>query len=347
MNINLHANCQSETEPVSYSLERFCNKSNVTLSQNRMSSTNIKQSGDDLLHREVASGSAPTKNSAEPTLANQQTTHDDDDEDEDGDDEDFTEEADQADVVEDEGGPSTASRRTRRLDVEAQGDGDEEGDHQVEDDELKYLKREAEEDNATGQERGRGKRLRKVQEDQKQSLLSQSISEDSASKAWSDFLSSTDATESKGEETITITEKYTFANEVQTRQRTLPRSHPDAIAYLEQQQRKQKNHQPSQPLPPSTSAHTSSSAPPEPVPKPKKRTSKLSKLSSDLAAEAPKKLNTLEKSSLDWSNSLNDTEKQELNDQSLGKSRDTSSMSGYLQRRDFLERVTERTAERR
>lgn len=140
-----------------------------------------------------------------------------------------------------------------------------------------------------------------------------------------------------GEDMIAVPTTFSFAGEVQASTRLLPRTHPDAIAYLSQSASKF-------PAPPVAAA----AARPAPGPR-RKKTSSLAKLSAAATAK-PTKLNTLEKSKLDWDSfkhdrtAMSQQERDQLDAQTTGGSRGLGDMKGYLDRRDFLDRVHERTS---
>jgi len=142
-------------------------------------------------------------------------------------------------------------------------------------------------------------------------------------------------TNALGEETITISRTYTFAGDVVTEAKTVPKSSQEAQTYLST-------------LPSASSAPTSSSSsapsaqtnglPPR-RPPPKKRASAF-----DSAAAARKpatpapapKLNTLEKSRLDWAGFV---DKEGIGDE---LKKHTSGDKSYLDRQAFLGRVDEK-----
>lgn len=135
-----------------------------------------------------------------------------------------------------------------------------------------------------------------------------------------------------GEETITISRTYTFAGDVVTEAKTVPKSSQEAQTYLST-------------LPSASSIPTSSTSsaqanglPPR-RPPPKKRASAF-----DSAAAARKpatpapapKLNTLEKSRLDWAGFV---DKEGIGDE---LKKHTSGDKSYLDRQAFLGRVDEK-----
>lgn len=181
---------------------------------------------------------------------------------------------------------------------------------------------------------------------------------------------------------VKVIETYRFAGEDLVKERLLPADHPDAIAYLKKQSSStakslnpSKPAQESQPL---SSSIASSIAGPSKMPSPtpiaapagprRKKQSKLATLAA--AGTQPKKMNTLEKSKMDWvswkegdpnpsatgaqqtqgngdgqargSDGLTEREREEM-DQQTKTGAGSGSMAGYLGRRDFLERVRDRT----
>jgi len=139
-------------------------------------------------------------------------------------------------------------------------------------------------------------------------------------------------TNTLGEETITISRTYTFAGNVVTEGKTVPKSSQEAQTYLST-------------LPPASSVPTSSAPSaqtnglPSRRPPPKKRASAF-----DSAAAARKpatpasapKLNTLEKSRLDWAGFV---DKEGIGDE---LKKHTSGDKSYLDRQAFLGRVDEK-----
>ncbi|KAH0541971.1 hypothetical protein FGG08_003603 [Glutinoglossum americanum] len=132
------------------------------------------------------------------------------------------------------------------------------------------------------------------------------------------------------DETITIHRTYTFAGQTTTESQTVPKSSASALLYLQSQNPQSGSL--SSPSPTSTST--------PPLRRPKKRTSLFdpgttssSTSTRDLAAAKAPKLNTIEKSKLDWAGYV-DKEglKEDLDVHSRAK-------EGYLGRMDFLGRV--------
>lgn len=159
---------------------------------------------------------------------------------------------------------------------------------------------------------------------------------------------------------ISIPHTYKFAGEVHTTTRLLPRSHPDAVKYLSQSSSSTATPSASAASSASSSAPTTNTAPkpasaptpssrPQPGPR-RKKGSSLAALSAAVTSK-PTKLNTLEKSKLDWdqfkgnSSQLSQHELDELENQTRGGGKGLGDMKGYLERRDFLDRVKDRTGQ--
>lgn len=198
---------------------------------------------------------------------------------------------------------------------------------------------------------------------------------------------------------VKVIERYKFAGDEVIKERLLPADHPDAIAYLKRAGPTIHHDKPQQdvaadtssretapvdqtssvsssasrvtssaPAPAPASASASAPRPPPPGPRRKKQ-SKLASLAA--SSDAPKKMNTLEKSKMDWEgwkkggssattsssagasgggsggdakglDGLTDREREEMEQQTKTGS-GSGSMAGYLGRSDFLERVKERT----
>lgn len=160
------------------------------------------------------------------------------------------------------------------------------------------------------------------------------------------------------EEMVSIPTTYKFAGEIHTSTRLLPRSHPEAVKYLSQS--KTSSDSAPAPSPLSAPATTPSDAAPSttttaanrrPPPGPRrKKGSSLAAMSAAVTAR-PTKLNTLEKSKLDWDSFKGDTSKlsqqelDELENQTKGGGKGLGDMKGFLERRDFLDRVKDRTGQ--
>lgn len=133
---------------------------------------------------------------------------------------------------------------------------------------------------------------------------------------------------STGEEMITIKRTYTFAGEVITEEKLVPKSSAEARLYLQSQQSPQKD-----------SEHVSKPGIKQPFRRPKKRASMFEPSteslgqSTDTKTGKGPKLNTIEKSKLDWAGYVDkEGMKDELDE--AEKSKD-----GYLGKKDFLDRV--------
>ncbi|KAJ9474480.1 SWR1-complex protein 5 [Pseudozyma hubeiensis] len=161
------------------------------------------------------------------------------------------------------------------------------------------------------------------------------------------------------DDTVSVPTTYKFAGEVHVSTRLLPRSHPDAIKHLATQTSSNgtATSTPST-VSSSSSALTASRAetvstaarprPAAPGPRRKKQSS-LAALSASASSAKPTKLNTLEKSKLDWDSfksdhsKLSQQELDELEHQTKGGGKGLGDMKGYLERSDFLDRVKNRT----
>jgi Bucentaur or craniofacial development len=127
------------------------------------------------------------------------------------------------------------------------------------------------------------------------------------------------------EETITITQTYTFAGKTTTTTKIVPKSSAEAKLYLSQQEAAS-----------SVSALPIVSGKPS-LRRPKKRTSMFDTSSSISTIPASKnKLNTIEKSKLDWAGYV---DKEGIKDELEGAEK---SQKGYMGRMDFLNRVEDR-----
>lgn len=139
------------------------------------------------------------------------------------------------------------------------------------------------------------------------------------------------------EDMISIPHTYKFAGEQHTSTKQLPRFHPEAIAYLASLT--------------AVSAEPKA-AKPVPRPGPRKKKSSLASLAAAASSTQPAKLNTLEKSKLDWDNykqtpngGLTQQERDEIEQQTKGGASGLGNMKGYLERQDFLDRVKGRTGQ--
>lgn len=140
---------------------------------------------------------------------------------------------------------------------------------------------------------------------------------------------------SENEEMVKIKQTFRFGREDVTEERWLPRSHPEAKAFLAKQSQTPKLlDQESKPAPPG--------------PRRRKGGSSLAAMSAAAKAK-PTKINTLEKSRLDWNQyketDLDETDRHDLEAQTRGGGSGLASMKGYIGRRDFLERVQDRLGE--
>lgn len=141
----------------------------------------------------------------------------------------------------------------------------------------------------------------------------------------------------KAEDMVLVKKTFRFAGETVNEEKLLPASHPDAIAYLSSQSNSTSNII-------STPASTSSSRkPPLPGPiGPRKKKSSLAAMSA-AATGKPTKINTLEKSKMDWNKFKNqnasEQDRDEMEAQTKGGSSGLGSMKGYMERKSFLDRV--------
>lgn len=151
------------------------------------------------------------------------------------------------------------------------------------------------------------------------------------------------------EEMISIPTTYKFAGETHTSTRLLPRSHPDAIKYLSDSASATTSCQPSSSTAPTVITAAATAAQPRPPPGPRRKKGTSLAAMSAAAMAKPAKLNTLEKSKLDWDQFKADAAKlsrhelDELENQTRGGGKGLGDMKGYLERRDFLDRVKDRT----
>ncbi|TKY88655.1 hypothetical protein EX895_002286 [Sporisorium graminicola] len=251
---------------------------------------------------------------------------------------------------------------------------------QIDADELEALKREREEMVAAAGGEGRlGKRARLAKDavaesagsmavnDEAEALKAKALAEwenikgdgptsttSTGDGATSQEAQSGSSTTTSTEEIVSIPTTYKFAGELHTSTRLLPRSHPDAIKYLSSQSASSTSAKvtTSTPVPSinPTPAVTAAAPRPPPTGPRRKKGSSLAALSAAATAK-PAKLNTLEKSKLDWDSYKDDTaklsqqEKDELEHQTKGGGKGLGDMKGYLERRDFLDRVKDRTGQ--
>jgi Bucentaur or craniofacial development len=125
------------------------------------------------------------------------------------------------------------------------------------------------------------------------------------------------------DETITIHRTYTFAGQTTTESQTVPKSSAAALLYLQSQPQSQSSNQNQKP----------------PLRRPKKRTSLFDPAGPGVGATKAPKLNTIEKSKMDWAGYV-DKEglKEDLDEHSKAK-------EGYLGRMEFLGRVERKKEE--
>ncbi|KAN0064333.1 hypothetical protein ACQY0O_002528 [Thecaphora frezii] len=149
------------------------------------------------------------------------------------------------------------------------------------------------------------------------------------------------ATSTNGQDLIKVPQTYKFAGETTVVEKLLPRSHPDAIAYLTSLS------PPTSTVPVSKPSQPAGAGATRPGWR-RKKSSSLASLSAAATAK-PVKLNTLEKSKMDWdtyknspTHGLTEAERDEIEAQTRGGASGLGSMKGYLERRDFLDRVDQR-----
>lgn len=147
----------------------------------------------------------------------------------------------------------------------------------------------------------------------------------------------------KDEELILVKKSFRFAGETVNEEKFLPASHPDAIAYLSDQ--KKKNSSSSSPNQSSTSTSAISSSKPSVASGlvgPRKKKSSLAAMSAAVTGK-PTKINTLEKSKMDWNKfkdlNASEQERDEMEAQTKGGGSGLGSMKGYMERKSFLDRV--------
>jgi hypothetical protein len=134
---------------------------------------------------------------------------------------------------------------------------------------------------------------------------------------------------------VLVKRTYRFAGEVVHEEKMLPASHPEAIAYLSKQY---------------GTAPASPSIPAKGAPGPRKKKSSLAAMSA-AATGKPTKINTLEKSKMDWNRfkdqDADEAERDEMEAQTKGGGSGLGSMKGYMERKSFLDRVQGRVEEQR
>ncbi|GAC98103.1 SWR1-complex protein 5 [Pseudozyma hubeiensis SY62] len=164
---------------------------------------------------------------------------------------------------------------------------------------------------------------------------------------------------SAGDDMVSVPTTYKFAGEVHVSTRLLRRSHPDAIKHLTTQTMSNATANSAPSTISSASSHPTAARPgtataadrPRPAPPGprRKKQSSLAALSASASSAKPTKLNTLEKSKLDWDSfksdhsKLSQQELDELEHQTKGGGKGLGDMKGYLERSDFLDRVKNRT----
>ncbi|KAK9369246.1 bucentaur or craniofacial development-domain-containing protein [Lipomyces kononenkoae] len=141
----------------------------------------------------------------------------------------------------------------------------------------------------------------------------------------------------KEDDMITITETYEFAKNIITKEKKVPRNSAAGQAYLKEQEAREKLQAPRQiakesSTGPTANGATQSITKPTVTSGPRKR--KGSSLEAIAAKNKPTKLNTLEKSKLDWQGFV---EEQGIEDDLRRHNK-----GGYLHKQDFLSRVEDK-----
>ena len=145
------------------------------------------------------------------------------------------------------------------------------------------------------------------------------------------------------EEMVTVVRTYKFAGEEVVKEERLPASDPYAKQDLAKQAQAK-----AESVPSTTASAKSIANSSRPLPPPGPRRKKGGGLAAMSAAATgkPDKLNTLEKSKMDWTkykdSTLGEQERFEMDAQTKGGSSGLGSMKGYMERRNFLERVQDR-----
>ena len=183
-----------------------------------------------------------------------------------------------------------------------------------------------------------------------------------------------------GEELVRVERTYRFAGETVVEENLLPASHPDAVAYLDREKANEGSDsgamdgvgagtdtcvdtkEPVTAPGATSSAATAGASIPKAKfesalksgarPGPKKRKGSSLAALSAAATAVPVKLNTLEKSKLDWEKFkggsagntalLSKEEREEMEKQTRGGGSGLGDMRGFIDRKDFLERVEKR-----
>lgn len=241
----------------------------------------------------------------------------------------------------DEEGEQNAVKSTfSEGDDSEQEEGDEVGD--IEEGEAEALKMDLGSDAREGKRR---RPERTIEDDAAKSVTKDQPSSGSAD-IWKEIQTEKggeERTSSKMQEMVRIIRTYRFAGEEVKEEKLLPASDPEAKAYLLAEQKKRTANANAAG---STSGSSSTASKPVTQTGPRKR--KIGGLAAMSAAATakPAKLNTLEKSKMDWTSfkdkELGDAEKHQLDAQTKGGGCGLGSMKGYMERRDFLERVQDR-----
>ncbi|KAJ8097397.1 bucentaur or craniofacial development-domain-containing protein [Lipomyces tetrasporus] len=166
-----------------------------------------------------------------------------------------------------------------------------------------------------------------------------SLREASKSEASARLAERSNTTAEKEEDMITITETYEFAKNIITKEKKVPRNSTEGQAYLKKQaEREEAEHSSVASSAAESSVTPSGSSTQQSATKsklgggPRKR--KGSSLEAIAAQGKPKKLNTLEKSKLDWQGFVQE--------EGIEDDIRRHNKGGYLHKQDFLSRVEEK-----
>ncbi|KAK9326263.1 bucentaur or craniofacial development-domain-containing protein [Lipomyces orientalis] len=167
-----------------------------------------------------------------------------------------------------------------------------------------------------------------------------SLREASRSEASATLEERSNTTADKEDDMITITETYEFAKNIITKEKKVPRHSAEGQAYLKKQAEREKAKNGSSvassaaesSVTPSGSSTQQSATKSKPGGGPRKR--KGSSLEAMAAQGKPKKLNTLEKSKLDWQGFMQE--------EGIEDDIRRHNKGGYLHKQDFLSRVEEK-----
>ncbi|KAK9456197.1 bucentaur or craniofacial development-domain-containing protein [Dipodascopsis uninucleata] len=144
---------------------------------------------------------------------------------------------------------------------------------------------------------------------------------------------------SAGDDLITITYTYEFAKDIITKEKQVLRNSVEAQEYLKlQDEKRQRSSKVLESTSDSSNEVTSKSSElPRPKPMGGPRRRKTSSLEAMATSAKPKKLNTLEKSKLDWQGYVEE--------EGIADELRQHNQGGYLQKQDFLNRVDKKRYE--